>query len=133
MKRIIFLIIAVLSIATVSAQSKTPLEFKEVKHSFGKIKQNVPATYTFTFKNVAETPVIIESATAECGCTTPEYPKGVIAKGTSNKIKVTYNAASMGSFTKKVTVKIAKVAEPVILTIEGEVVEAAAAKAKTGK
>ena len=133
MKKALFLIIAVLSIATVFAQSKAPLEFKEVKHSFGKIKQNVPATYVFTFKNVAATPVVIESATAECGCTTPEYPKGVIAKGTSNKIKVTYNAASIGSFTKKVTVKIAKVAEPVILTIEGEVLDAAAAKAKTGK
>jgi hypothetical protein len=132
MKKIVFLVVALLSIATVFGQNKSPLEFKEVKHSFGKIKQNVPATYTFTFKNVAATPVIIESASAECGCTTPEYPKGLIAKGTSNKIKVTYNAAAMGSFTKKVTVKIAKVTEPVILTIEGEVVGASAA-AKTGK
>jgi hypothetical protein len=128
MKKILFLIVAVLSIATVFAQSKTPLEFKEVKHSFGKIKQNVPATYTFTFKNVSATPVVIESATAECGCTTPEYPKGVIAKGTSNTIKVTYNAAAMGSFTKKVTVKIAKIAEPIVLTIEGEVTTTGAAK-----
>jgi hypothetical protein len=134
MKKIVFLVIAVLSIATVFAQGKTPLEFKEVKHTFGKIKQNVPATYTFKFKNVSTTPVIIESATAECGCTTPVYPKGVIAKGAANEIKVTYNAANMGSFTKKVTVKIAKVAEPIILTIDGEVVDAAAAtKAKTGK
>ncbi|HEX8355799.1 MAG TPA: DUF1573 domain-containing protein [Segetibacter sp.] len=128
MKKILFLIVAVLSIATVFAQNKTPLEFKEVKHSFGKIKQNVPATYTFTFKNVSATPVVIESATAECGCTTPEYPKGVIAKGTSNTIKVTYNAAAMGSFTKKVTVKIAKIAEPIVLTIEGEVTTTGAAK-----
>lgn len=134
MKKIIFLLIAVLGIATVFAQGKTPIEFKEVKHSFGKIKQNVPATYTFTFKNVSDAPVIIESATAQCGCTTPEYPKGVIAKGVSNTVKVTYNAAAMGSFTKQVTVKLAKVADPVVLTIDGEVVDAAtAAKAKTGR
>ncbi len=67
--------------------------------------------------------MVIESAVAECGCTTPEYPKGVIAKGASEKIKVTYNAASMGSFTKRVTVRVAKVADPVVLTIEGEVVD----------
>ena len=123
--------IAVLAISTVFAQSKAPLEFKEVKHSFGKIKQNVPATYAFTFKNTSSAPIVIESAVAGCGCTTPEYPKGVIAKGATNTIKVTYNAAAMGAFTKQVTVKVAKVADPIVLTIEGEVVDAA--KAKTGK
>jgi hypothetical protein len=132
MKKIIFLVIAVLSIATVFAQAKAPVKFKEVKHSFGKIKQNVPATYTFTFTNTSNTPVIIESATAECGCTTPEYPKGVVAKGATNKITVTYNAATIGSFTKKVTVRVAKAADPIILTIDGEVVDAKAT-AKTGK
>jgi hypothetical protein len=130
MKKLLFLVIAVLGIATVFGQTKAPIEFKEVKHSFGKIKQSVPASYIFTFKNTGSTPVVIESATAECGCTTPEYPKGVIPKGASEKIKVTYNAAAIGSFTKKVTVKLAKVTEPIILTIDGEVVDA---KAKTGK
>jgi len=131
MKKVLFLMIAVLAISTVFAQSKAPLEFKEVKHSFGKIKQNVPATYAFTFKNTSSAPIVIESAVAGCGCTTPEYPKGVIAKGATNTIKVTYNAAAMGAFTKQVTVKVAKVADPIVLTIEGEVVDAA--KAKTGK
>lgn len=134
MKKMLFLMTAVLAFATVFAQTKAPLEFKEVKHSFGKIKQNTPATYAFTFKNTSSTPVVIESATAQCGCTTPEYPKGAIAKGASEKIKVTYNAASMGSFTKQVTVTIAKVTDPIILTIDGEVVGGALLeKAKTGK
>jgi hypothetical protein len=135
MKKIVFLVLAVFCVASVFAQSKAPLQFKELKHSFGKIKQNVPASYSFTFKNTSSTPVVIESATAECGCTTPEYPKGVIAKGASDKIKVTYNAAAMGSFTKRVTVRIAKVADPIVLTIDGEVVDAkaATAKAKTGR
>lgn len=130
MKKVLFLFIAIFAVAIVFAQSKAPIEFKELKHSFGKIKQNVPATYTFSFTNTSNTPVIIESAVAECGCTTPVYPKGVVAKGSTNKITVTYNAASMGAFTKRVTVRVAKVADPIILTIEGEVVDAAA---KTGK
>lgn len=134
MKKAVFLLIAVFCVASVIAQNKAPLEFKEVKHSFGKIKQNVPATYTFAFKNTSNTPVVIETAVAECGCTTPDYPKGVIPKGGSDKIKVTYNAAAIGSFTKRVTVRVAKVSEPIILTIDGEVVDAkAAANAKTGK
>ncbi len=126
--------VAVLAAAAIFAQSKAPLDFKEVKHSFGKIKQNVPATYAFTFKNTSSAPVVIESAVAQCGCTTPDYPKGVIPKGASNTIKVTYNAASMGSFTKQVTVRVAKVTDPIVLTIDGEVVGApAAAKATSGK
>ena len=123
--------IAVLGISVAFAQSNAPLEFKETKHSFGKIKQNVPATYVFTFKNTSSAPVVIESAVAGCGCTTPDYPKGAIPKGSSNSIKVTYNAAAMGSFTKQVTVRVAKVADPIVLTIDGEVVGAdSAAKSK---
>lgn len=134
MKKTVLLLIAVLSIATLFAQSKAPIEFKETKHSFGKIKQNVPASYTFTFKNTSNAPVVIESAVAGCGCTTPEYPKGVIAKGATEKIKVTYNAATVGAFTKTVTVKVAKVTDPIVLTIDGEVLDAKTdAKAKTGK
>lgn len=102
--------------------AKPPIEFTESKHSFGKIPQGTPVTYYFSFKNTSSTPVVIESATAQCGCTTPEYPKGAVTKNSVEKIKVTYNAASMGNFTKQVTVKVAKFSEPIYLTIDGEVV-----------
>jgi len=100
----------------------TAAKFNSIKHTFGKIKQNVPATYIFKFTNTSSKPLVIESAVAQCGCTTPEYPKGAIAKGKSGTIKVTYNAATMGVFTKTVTVKFAGVKDPVILTIDGEVI-----------
>lgn len=129
MKKITFLLIAFFSVATVFAQ-KAPLQFAKTSHSFGKIKQHVPATYSFTFKNVSDKPVVIESAVAGCGCTTPVYPKGVIAKGASNKISVTYNAEAGGVFTKDVTVKLANVAQPIVLQIQGEVVTGGAASKK---
>ncbi len=103
------------------AQSEAPVSFKTMKHSFGKIKQGNPASTEFAFTNNSDKPVIIEVATAECGCTTPEYPKTPIMKGKQGSIKVTYNAASPGHFEKKVTVKFANVAEPVILVIDGDV------------
>lgn len=110
-----------------AAESKTvPLAFKESKFSFGKIKQGTPVTHAFTFKNATSGPVVIESATAQCGCTTPKYPTAPVAKGGADKIEVTYNAASVGSFTKQVTVRVAKTADPIILTIEGEVLPNAA-------
>ena len=129
MKKLSLLLITIFSVVSVFAQTKT-LEFKETKHTFGKIKQGSPVTHVFAFKNLAAKPVVIESANAECGCTTPVYPKGVIAKGASNSLKVTYNAEAMGAFTKKVTVKLANIAEPIILTIDGEVIDAKATAAK---
>ncbi len=110
-----------------------PLTFKESKHSFGKIKQGTPVTFAFSFKNTTAAPVIIESATAQCGCTTPKYPTAPVAKGASDKIEVTYNAASVGSFTKQVTVRVAKNADPIILTIEGEVLANATPEAAEKK
>lgn len=122
MKQILYLLIAVSAATATFAQAKAPLEFKESKFNFGKVKQGVPVTHTFAFKNTSDQPVVIESASATCGCTTPEYPKGAIAKGATGKIKVTYNAATMAGFTKPVTVKIANVADLIMLNIEGEVV-----------
>jgi hypothetical protein len=124
MKKSILFLIAIFGVFGLFAQETSPLTFKTTKHSFGKIQQKKPVTVNFTFTNTSGKVVIVENATAECGCTTPEYPKGAIAKGATNQISVTYNAEAMGSFTKKVTVKLANVAEPVYLYIEGEVVEA---------
>lgn len=126
MKKIIYLFVAILGITSASAQTTGPIEFAETAHSFGKIKQGIPASFAFTFKNTSDKPVIIESAVAGCGCTTPEFPKGAISPGSSEKIKVTYNAASTGTFTKQVTVKLANVQDPIVLTINGEVADASA-------
>lgn len=120
---LIFAIIAALPAFATRNDDNGPANFKITKYSFGKIPQNKPVTTEFTFTNTSDKPLVIEVATAECGCTTPDYPKTPIMKGKSGVIKVTYNAANMGSFTKNVTVKFANIASPVILTIEGEVVE----------
>lgn len=119
MKKLFLLAFCTVMIAVTTFAQGT---FAVTKHSFGKIKQNTPVTYVFNFKNNTAKPLIIETATAECGCTTPEYPKEPIAKGQSSKIKVTFNAAAPGNFTKHVNVKFAGVDAPVQLTIEGEVV-----------
>ncbi|MBY0346916.1 MAG: DUF1573 domain-containing protein [Hydrotalea flava] len=113
------LLVAFFLLAGTMCFAQSPIQFNTVKHDFGKIKKGIPATYVFHFKNIGNKPVVIEVATAECGCTTPEYPKAPIGKGKSGEIKVTYNAALSGAFTKKVNVKLAGVNEPIVLTIEG--------------
>jgi len=97
------------------------IKFKETVHDFGKIKQGVPVTYDFVFTNVSSKTVVIESATASCGCTTPVKPEQPVAKGKSDKIKAGFNAASPSPFDKTIFVKVAGVAQPMEIKIKGEV------------
>lgn len=96
------------------------------KYDFGKIKQGVPVNTAFEIKNISDKPLVIESATGSCGCTTPTVPKEPIAPGATAKLPVNYNAAAMGAFNKTVTVKFAGVSEPKVLTISGETLDEAA-------
>ena len=119
--KIILSCLAALFILSANAQTDSAVKFKTTTYSFGKIKQHVPASTDFSFTNTSDKAVIIETASAECGCTTPDYPKTPVLKGKTAAIKVTYNAENPGKFTKRVTVKFANIKDPVILTIEGEV------------
>ena len=121
MRIILSCVTALLFFTAAHAQVDSVASFKATTYSFGKIKQHVPASTEFSFVNNGNKPLIIETATAECGCTTPDYPKTPIQKGKTGIIKVTYNAENPGKFTKRVTVKFANIAEPIILTIDGEV------------
>jgi hypothetical protein len=124
MKTFFLAFCALIITSGVSAQAKKATEavqFKEVKYDFGKIKQGVPVTHDFAFKNVSAKPVVVESATATCGCTTPKWPSAPIVKNKTDKITAGFNAAAEGKFTKTITVKLAGYDQPVELMIIGEV------------
>lgn len=123
-KNNLFILVMLLSVAVFAQQKIDSLiKFEKTSYSFGEVKQNIPITYEFMFTNPSKVPLVIESAVAECGCTTPEFPTKPIMPGKSGKIKVTYDAKTLGSFTKKITVKLVNVTESKILTITGEVIK----------
>lgn len=129
MKKSFLVVLTVLFSGALFAQAAKPadtgkevVKFKETTYNFGKIKKGIPVTHEFDFTNVSDEPVIIEVATASCGCTTPTWPQAPIAKGKSDKITAGFNAASPGPFNKTITVKLHGVDKPVVLTITGEVV-----------
>lgn len=129
MKKLLFAFFIMVSASSVFAQNaaKKPedvIKFAETKYNFGKIKQGVPVTHDFNFTNIGTGAVIIEKATASCGCTTPKWPLEPIAKGGSNKITAGFNAASAGPFTKEIYVQIKGIDQPFPIQITGEVVPA---------
>jgi hypothetical protein len=118
--------VMLLSTAVFSQAKKAEefVDFKEKVYDFGKIKQGVPVNHEFAFTNISDKPVVIESATASCGCTTPTWPQAPIAKGKSDKIKAGFNAAAPGAFTKQITIKVSGAEQPLVVTIKGEVLNA---------
>jgi hypothetical protein len=127
MKKVLLFASALVLSASLFAQQKKAedyVKFKELTYDFGKIKLSIPVTHNFEFTNTADAPVVIESATPSCGCTTPVKPEGAIAKGKTDKIIAGFNAASVGPFNKSITVKVAGVDLPVQLKITGEVLTA---------
>ena len=127
MKRIALTVFAFVISAAIFAQSKKAEElvkFNELKFNFGKIKQGSPVNHQFEFTNVSSQPVVIETATASCGCTTPIWPQQPVAKGKANKITAGFNAAAAGPFEKTIFVKIAGADQPLELRISGEVLTA---------
>jgi hypothetical protein len=91
---------------------------------FGEIKANVPVTHQFTFTNTGDSPLVIVSVQASCGCTVTEYSKAPIEPGQTGFVKATYNAAKVGAFNKTVTVNANTEEGTVQLSIKGTVVEA---------
>ena len=134
MKKLLFISAAFIISVGAMAQTTKPDDFAKFnidKYDFGKIKQNIPAVYSFEITNKSDKPLVIENAHATCGCTVPEYQKEPILPGKSAKIKVQYNAANGGHFEKTVFVKLAGVDEEKALGITGEVLPAEAFDAWT--
>lgn len=78
-------------------------KFNDLTHDFGTLPEGPQAVHMFEFTNTGKEPLIIQSVTASCGCTTPEWPKQPILPGKKGKIKVMYNTQGrVGPFTKEV-------------------------------
>ncbi len=131
MKKLLLLTTAFVFSLAVSAQTTTPAQpqtkpediakFNEETHDFGKVKHNVPAVVYFEIKNISDKAIVVESATASCGCTVPEKPEQPIEPGKTAKLKVQYNAATVGPISKDVYVKLSGTDQQKTLHITGEV------------
>jgi hypothetical protein len=115
---------AVPEAAVVPAANAAVIKFEEDKYDFGKIKQGEKVTYSYKFKNVGKSPLIISNATASCGCTIPEVPKDPIKPGGEGVIKVVFNSQGKSGVQDKV-ITVSSNAQPnnATLHLTGEIKE----------
>lgn len=106
MKKILITIIAV-AMSAIAYAGNPQIKFKETSFDFGNIREaEGPVSHDFIIENVGTDPLIIISASASCGCTTPVIPKEPIKPGASAKIRVTFDPAGRpGDFDKTIRVK----------------------------
>jgi len=99
---------------------KSKINFENMEYDFGTINEGDIVEHTFTFTNTGESPLIIEKATASCGCTVPKWPNDPIPVGETGEIKVRFDSKNKPNQQIK-TITITANTDPVItrLRIKG--------------
>lgn len=123
MKKLLGIATILIAFVTFSAMALAIGEFKFDKetHDFGTIPFNKPVSYEFSFSNVGDAPIILTDVAPSCGCSVADFVTIPLKPGGSSKIKVTYNAAVKGPFTKSFVVKSNTKTPIKTLTIKGNV------------
>ena len=100
------------------------ITFEKTTHQFGIIKEGEKVTYNFKFTNTGKGDLLIVSAKPSCGCTVPDFPKGVIKPGEEGFIKIVFDSqGKVGVFEKTIAMTCNTEIRETVLTITGEVVE----------
>lgn len=96
------------------------IKFNEMEFDFGTINEGDIVNHIFKFTNVGKAPLIIDKATASCGCTVPDWPKKPIGIGETGKISVRFDSKNKPNQQIK-TVTISANTEPTLtrLRIKG--------------
>lgn len=123
MKKLVGFFAVLIALISFSAMTVLAPEFKFEKetHDFGNIPYNKPASFEFIFANNGDAPIIIMEVAPSCGCSVAEFTKTPVKPNETGKVKVTYNAAAKGPFTKSFTVKSNTKTPIKTLTIKGNV------------
>ena len=126
---IIFAMIAVAAMVTETAISKPTIlmavpEFNwtNTTYNFGRIKVGEAVSHEFAFTNKGDSPLIISSVKASCGCTVTDYSRNPINPGDQGYVYARYDASKPGTFSKPISV-MSNAGDVIVLTIRGEVVE----------
>ncbi len=82
------------------------MTFAEKEYDFGDIHQGEIVKHTFTFNNTGKKPIIIDNASASCGCTVPTYPRTPVAPNDKGVIDVQFDSkGKSGQVSKVVTIR----------------------------
>jgi len=101
------------------------MEFNDLIWDFGKITEGEVVSHRFKFTNTGNETLVINSCTASCGCTTPEWPSQPIKPGEKGEILVKFDShRRLDSQIKNITILANTVPPETVLTIKSFVMKA---------
>lgn len=104
------------AVVNANAGDLAVIRFEETSHDFGKIIQGEKVSYTFKFKNVGKTDLLISKVSTSCGCTVTSYPTDPVGPGESGKIVATFDSHNKKGFQNK-TITVLANTEPNYTTL----------------
>jgi hypothetical protein len=108
MQKVLYILLVTIltTILPCRAQEHSPLVFNETDWNFGTIhEEGGLVTHIFKFTNNGLTPIAIDRVNTSCGCTTPEYTRGVVQPGDEAQVNVSFNPMGFPLvFTKSIDV-----------------------------
>ncbi|MBK7558678.1 MAG: DUF1573 domain-containing protein [Chitinophagaceae bacterium] len=89
----------------VAVTDSTTVQIIDSAYNFGKISDGEKVEYSYRFKNTGTKPLVIQDASASCGCTVPQKPEKPILPGETGFIKIVFDSKGrVGNAYKTVTV-----------------------------
>ena len=102
MQKVLFFAVAALALSchsldqrgpggAVVVKDSTQVQVLDSAYNFGKATEGDKVDFSFRFRNIGTKPLIIQNATASCGCTKPSWPQEPIPPGGTGSIKAEFN------------------------------------------
>ena len=96
--------------------------FSEEIHDFGRVIQGEKVSFSFKFKNVGKSNLIITDAKGNCGCAVADYPKTPIHPNGEGTIDVKFNTEGKKGYQNKTITLIANTQPNTkVLTIKAQI------------
>ncbi len=99
------------------------VEAKNQTLNVGQVMFRQPVIAEYELHNTSSHEISILKVLTSCGCTTVDYPQGIIHGNEDFVLRATYDAKQMGHFEKQIGVYTDASREPLVLTLKGIVVD----------
>lgn len=106
---------------TIFKLNETEVSFSKDLHDFGTIPQNEEVYTYFVVENIGGSPLKISDIEVKCGCTVADWNPNPIGEGMKDSIRVYYDAANIGYFSKEIRVHYNGTQSPQALFLTGTV------------
>ena len=93
----------------------------EKSYDFGSVELGSTTGTSFSFRNISNHPVLLQTVRTTCGCTAAKWPEQPVAPGATGDIRIEYVAEHPGPFRKKIMVFFDAMRKAEILYIYGNV------------